>query len=135
MAGPKGSKYYDVFLRYQISLETLDDEKILDSEGFGLLDAVDKKGSLAAAASETGMSYRKAWGIVRDLEEKLGFNLVCKSRGGAEGGHTYLSDEGSKLTKAYNELTEQFNTSMKEVTRKFFWSINEKPGKTEEEKK
>lgn len=130
MAGPKGSKYYDVFLRYQINLETVDDENILDREGFGLLDAIDKKGSLAAAAAEMSMSYRKAWGIVRDLEEKLGFSLVCKSRGGAEGGHTYLSDEGSKLIKAYNELTDQFNASMKDVTRKFFWSINEKPDKT-----
>lgn len=125
MAGPKGSKYYDVFLKYQINLETVDDEKILDREGFGLLDAVNKTGSLAAAAAEMDMSYRKAWGIVRELEEKLGFNLVCKQRGGAEGGHTRLSEEGNRLISAYNELTEQFNTSMKEVTRKFFRSINE----------
>ncbi len=126
MAGPKGSKYYDVFLKYQINLETVDDEKILDWEGFGLLNSIRESGSLASAAEEMHMSYRKAWGIVRDVEEKLGFNLVEKHRGGSEGGHTNLTNEGNELMNAYNELTDQFNKSMKEITRKFFWSINKR---------
>ncbi|MGM0665963.1 MAG: winged helix-turn-helix domain-containing protein [Bacteroidota bacterium] len=124
MAGPKGSKYYNVFLKYQINLETLDDEKILNPEGFELLNAVRKTGSLAAAAAEMKISYRKAWGIVKEVEEKLGFPLVDKHRGGADGGHTELTGEGNELVNAYNELINQFNSSMKEVTRKFFWSIN-----------
>ncbi|MBS0011377.1 MAG: LysR family transcriptional regulator [Bacteroidales bacterium] len=124
MAGPKGSKYYNVFLKYQINLETVDDEKILDWEGFELLNTIRAKGSLAAAASEMKMSYRKAWGIIKEVEKRLGFKLVSKHRGGAEGGYTELSAEGTELMNAYNELINQFNTSMKEVTRKFFWSIN-----------
>jgi len=127
MAGPKGSKYYDVFMKYQINLETVDDEKILDWEGFGLLNAVRDTGSLSSAADKMNMSYRKAWGIIRDVEEKLGFNLVEKHRGGAEGGHTDLTMEGNELMNAYNELTDQFNKSMKEITRKFFWTINKRP--------
>lgn len=127
MAGTKGSKYYNVFLKYQINLETVDDEKILDWEGFGLLNAIKKTGSLSSAAAGMNMSYRKAWGIIREVEEKLGFNLVEKHRGGPEGGHTELTQEGNELINAYNELTGQFNTSMKEITRKFFWSINKRP--------
>ncbi len=127
MAGPKGSKYYDVFLKYQINLETVDDEKILDWEGFGLLNAIRKTGSLASAAAEMNMSYRKAWGIIKEVEERLGFNLVEKHRGGAEGGYTDLTQEGNELMNAYNELTDQFNTSLKEITRKFFWTINKRP--------
>lgn len=124
MAGPKGSKYYNVFLKYQINLETVDDEKILNPEGFELLNVVRQTGSLASAAAGMKISYRKAWGIVKEVEEKLGFALVEKHRGGADGGHTELTAEGNELVNAYNELIEQFNTSMKEVTRKFFWSIN-----------
>jgi len=127
MAGPKGSKYYDVFLKYQINLETVDDETILDWEGFGLLNAIRKTGSLSLAAAEMSMSYRKAWGIIKEVEDKLGFNLVEKHRGGTEGGYTDLTQEGNELTNAYNELTNQFNTSMKEITRKFFWTINKRP--------
>jgi len=127
MAGTKGSKYYDVFLKYQINLETVDEEKILDWEGFGLLNAISETRSLSSAAAGMNMSYRKAWGIIREVEERLGFNLVEKYRGGAEGGHTELTQEGKELMNAYNELTDQFNTSMKEITRKFFWSINKRP--------
>jgi len=126
MAGPRGSKYYNVFLKYQINLETMEEERILDWEGFGLLNAVKETGSLSAAALAMNMSYRKAWGIIRDVEKNLGFSLVEKQRGGADGGHTKLTVEGEELIKAYNELIEQFNTSMKEITRKFFWAINKK---------
>jgi len=132
MAGPKGSKYYDVFLKYQINLETMNDEKILDWEGFDLLNAVRKTGSLASAAAVMKISYRKAWGIIKEVEEKLGFPLVEKHRGGSEGGYTNLTAEGNELMNAYNELTDQFNTSMKEITRKFFWSINKKQGEKNE---
>lgn len=127
MAGPKGSKYYDVFLRYRIKLETVNERTILDWEGFSLLNSIRKRGSLSSAASEMGMSYRKAWGLIKEVEENLGFSLVLKHRGGAEGGYTELSKEGNELMDAYNELTNQFNLSMKEVTRKFFWSINKNP--------
>lgn len=128
MAGPKGSKYYNVFLKYYINLETLDEATILDREGFDLLNAVRETGSLSSAASRLRISYRKAWGIIKEVEEKLGFRLVDKHRGGAQGGHTELTREGNELMDAYNELTSQFNASMKEITRKFFWSINKKPG-------
>ncbi|MBN1387653.1 MAG: LysR family transcriptional regulator [Bacteroidales bacterium] len=127
MAGPKGSKYYNVFLKYQINLETIDNEKILDWEGFGLLNEIRETGLLSSAAAGMNMSYRKAWGMIREVEEKLGFNLVEKHRGGSEGGHTELTQEGIELINAYNELTDQFNKSMKEITRKFFWSINKRP--------
>lgn len=128
MAGPRGSKYYDVFLKYRLDLETVDGEAILDREGFDLLNAIRETGSLASAAEDMKISYRKAWGIIKEVEETLGFSLVCKQRGGAEGGHTSLSKEGDELMNAYNELTKEFNVSMKEITRKFFWSINKKPG-------
>ena len=104
----------------------MEEERILDWEGFGLLNAVKETGSLSAAALAMNMSYRKAWGIIRDVEKNLGFSLVEKQRGGADGGHTKLTVEGEELIKAYNEIIEQFNTSMKEITRKFFWAINKK---------
>ncbi|HCC70090.1 MAG TPA: ModE family transcriptional regulator [Bacteroidales bacterium] len=132
MAGPKGSKYYDVFLKYHINLEKVDNENILGCEGFGLLDAIRTTGSLASAAAEMNISYRKAWGIIKEVEDKLGFSLVEKHRGGAEGGYTHLTVEGNELMDAYNELTNQFNASMKDITRRFFWSINTNPDEKQE---
>jgi hypothetical protein len=37
MAGHKGSPYYDIFLRYEIWLETISKIRVLDGEGFALL--------------------------------------------------------------------------------------------------
>lgn len=124
MAGSKGSLYYNVFLNYDLNLNDKDGDEILDCEGFALLETIERLRSIVAAAEEMKMSYRKAWGIIQKVESKLGFPLVLKHRGGAEGGYTTLSEEGGQLINAYRELTTQFDDSIKEIARKFFRKIN-----------
>lgn len=124
MAGTKGSKYYNVFLNYEINLKDVGGYKVLDYEGFKLLTEIDSLRSIVAAATEMKISYRKAWGIINRVESKLGFPLVVKQRGGAEGGHTFLSEEGRQLVDGYVELTQQFDFSISEIARKFFRKIN-----------
>jgi molybdate transport system regulatory protein len=128
MAGHKGSPYYDIFLRYEIWLETINKTKVLDGEGFALLLEIDKAGSLNAAARSLGMSYRKAWGILRDVERHLEFHLVEKRRGGAAGGRTDLSAEGRQLIRAYNSLHYETDIAMKSIAKVFFNRINEITG-------
>jgi molybdate transport system regulatory protein len=124
MAGSKGSKYYDTFLQYQLNLESVDKKKILDHEGFNLLLAIDKLNSIAAAADKMNISYRKAWEIIRSVENELGFQLVIKQRGGSDGGNTVMSPEGRDLLEAFKELCQQFDSSVSDITRKFFRKIN-----------
>ena len=124
MAGSKGSLYYNVFLNYKLNLSDNNGSEIFDYEGFELLESIDRLRSIVAAAEEMKISYRKAWGIVKKVEDKLGFTLVIKHRGGAEGGFTTLTEEGSQLINAYRELTAQFDVSIKEIARKFFRKIN-----------
>lgn len=125
MAGHKGEPYYDIFLRYEIWLETIDKLKVLDGEGFALLLEIDKTGSLTSSALDLGMSYRKAWGILRDVEQHLGFHLVEKRRGGAGGGRTNLSREGRQLVRAYTSLHYDTDLAMKSIAKVFFNRINE----------
>jgi molybdate transport system regulatory protein len=125
MAGHKGEPYYDIFLRYEIWLETISKVKVLDGEGFALLLEIDKTRSLTAAALNLRMSYRKAWGILRDVETHLGFHLVEKRRGGASGGRTNLTREGWQLIEAYNSLHHETDIAMKSIARVFFNRINE----------
>ncbi|MCK7535358.1 MAG: hypothetical protein MZV63_32440 [Marinilabiliales bacterium] len=47
MAGHKGSPYYDIFLRYELWLETIGKTKVLDGEGFALLVGIEKNSSLS----------------------------------------------------------------------------------------
>ena len=47
-----------------------------------LLEAIDRSGSINRAAQELSMSYRKAWGALRAMEERLGVKLVERQTGG-----------------------------------------------------
>ena len=125
MAGHKGQPYYDIFLRYEMWLETVSKDRILDGEGFTLLLDLGQTGSLTASARNLGMSYRKAWGLLHDVELLLGFNLTEKRRGGAAGGRTVLSDKGRQLVRAYNSLRHETDIAMKSIAKVFFNRINE----------
>lgn len=124
MAGSKGSKYYDIFLKYKVWLEDVSDNQIISERSLQLLKLIKEKGSLKAAAEEFGISYRKAWGDLKESEEKLGFALLEKTRGGQHGGKSELTDDGLELIQAYEELIFDINASIKKVTKKFFSKIN-----------
>jgi molybdate transport system regulatory protein len=127
MAGHKGSPYYDIFLRYEIWLESVGKDTVLNGEGFSLLQEIEKTGSLTGAARNLEMSYRKAWGIMREVEQHLGFLLVDRRRGGAAGGRTNLSTEGIQLLRAYRSLHHETDIAMKNIAKVFFGRINDIP--------
>lgn len=126
MAGPKGSKYYDIFLKFKVWLENTNRESILGDGKFELIDFIDQLGSLKAAADKMEISYRKAWGMLRDAEEKLGFSLVEKQRGGQHGGNSALTEDGKVLIEAYKELLIEFDEAIYQITKKFFNKVNQK---------
>lgn len=68
----------------------------LDRRLLPLLEAIAETGSLAAAVAARGVSYRAAWGLLRDYEQKLGVPIVELSRG--RGAH--LAAGGEALVTA-----------------------------------
>jgi molybdate transport repressor ModE-like protein len=123
MAGPKGSKYYDIFLSHQVQLVT-GEETLITEEGFRLLLEIGKTLSIVAASKNLGMSYRKAWGLLREIEYNLGFSLVGKKRGGKAGGRTTFTPEGAELLEAYQQLVKELESTDREAIRTFFKRIN-----------
>jgi len=83
-----------------------------------LLLMIERERSLNRAANKLGMSYRHAWGIIRELERKLGFKVVRSARGGERGGGTSLTEEGKALAREYGRMSEALNEIVKEKT---FW--------------
>ncbi len=55
---------------------------------------VAETGSLAEAARRMGLSYRRAWGKISEIETNLGVRLVETEVGGAGGGSTHLTPVG-----------------------------------------
>lgn len=60
-----------------------------------LLTALVAEGALGNAAKEAGMSYRSAWGLLRDCEQALGAALVVMERGRG----TRLTEFGAALVQ------------------------------------
>ncbi len=71
-----------------------------------LLEAIGRHGSINQAAREINISYRKAWGYIRAMEERLGFKLVERRTGGKNGGGATLTEEAREFLKKYEELEE-----------------------------
>jgi molybdate transport repressor ModE-like protein len=76
-----------------LSWTLVDPAEALDARLIPLLGAIRAKASLAAAVADRGLSYRAAWGLLRDYQRKLGTPLVVLERGrGAR-----LAPAGEKL--------------------------------------
>ena len=68
-----------------------------------LLAAVNRLGSLNAAAKELGMSYRAAWGKIKATEKALGMKLLEVTTGGKGGGGATLTPEAKELLSKYKK--------------------------------
>lgn len=77
--------------------------------GFGngvaeLLHLCDEHGSLNKACETMGMSYSKAWKILKRAEKDLDMKLLERVSGGTNGGGSVLSEEGKKFLHKYDEF-------------------------------
>ena len=87
-----------------------------------LLEEIDKSKSLRSASMNMGLSYSKAYGMLKKLEEEVGKPFVERKRGGA-------SREGLELTqfaKSYMALYRDFQSSAKLAAEKEFMSFRKK---------
>ncbi len=66
-----------------------------------LLDHIAKTGSISGGAERMGLSYRRAWGKIREIEQNLGIKLVQSEAGGPGGGRTVLTPEGEAILARY----------------------------------
>lgn len=69
-----------------------------------LLEAIEQYGSINSAAKEINISYRKAWGYIKAMEERLGFRLIERQTGGRNGGGATLTSEARTFLKKYAAL-------------------------------
>ena len=77
-----------------------------------LLRHVAETGSLAEAAQRMGLSYRRAWGKIREIERNLGVTLVQSEVGGAGGGGSHLTRQGERLVALYQRFRRLMETDL-----------------------
>jgi len=69
-----------------------------------LLDGIAAQGSIAAAGRRMGMSYRRAWSLVDEMNSAFAQPLVTSSRGGVQGGGAALTADGQAVLAHYRAL-------------------------------
>ncbi len=69
-----------------------------------LLEHIDRAGSLSQAARELGLSYRRAWLLLDDLNHSFTEPVATTSIGGVGGGGVQLTAFAQKLITSYREV-------------------------------
>lgn len=69
-----------------------------------LLEAIRDTGSISAAGRKLGMSYRRAWLLVDELNQHLGAPVIDAVTGGAKGGGAALTRTGEEVLTRYRAM-------------------------------
>ncbi len=93
-----GMKY-----RFKVWAE-VDGEPVMGPGRYRLLEELRRTRSINAAAKKAGMSYRRVWAQIREMERLLGYSLIVSTRGGESGGGTELTPKALGLMRHYLEV-------------------------------
>jgi molybdate transport system regulatory protein len=82
-------------------------EKFMGIGVLWLLTELNKQGSLRSAAKELGISYSKAYSMIRNLEQELGTSVIERRKGGAEHVGSSLTPFGVQFLDLYDSFQVQ----------------------------
>jgi len=80
-----------------------------------LLRAIDELGSIRKVAAQFGMSYRRVWGYLQELETAAGFPFLERRVGGWGHGGTVLTPEGRAFLTQYEAFWAQMDTLVQQA--------------------
>jgi molybdate transport system regulatory protein len=69
-----------------------------------LLEAIRDQGSLTAAARALGISYRRAWTMLDEINSALQYPAVASAAGGSQGGGSLLTPVGEEVVARYRRI-------------------------------
>ncbi len=87
------------------------DNAMLGPGKVDLLDEIAATGSIASAGRAMGMSYKRAWSLVEEMNAAFKLPLVLTVRGGAAGGGAQLSPAGVQVLALYRQLMARIATA------------------------
>lgn len=74
-----------------------------------LLEAIEREGSISAAARRLGMSYKRAWDLVNTMNTSFREPLVAASAGGSHGGGAQVTEFGHEALRLYRAIEARAN--------------------------
>ena len=94
-------------LSYRVQLRLFKRGKCFGRGIAELLTRVSRTGSLRSAAAEMDMADSKAWRIIKNSEDILGFKLLTSQAGGKNGGGALLTPEARDMLARYERFVEE----------------------------
>lgn len=104
------------FVRVSIEKEAL----FFNSRTKLLLLLIQDTHSVRSACRHIALSYSKAWNMLNQLEQELGYAVLERKHGGSNGGKTYLTSEGVKLLEKFQQLEENVRRYAKDEFNRLF---------------
>ena len=81
-----------------------DDTIVIGPGKVALLEAIRETGSISAAARALGMSYRRAWLLLDEMNRALATPAVLTATGGSRGGGASLTPVGESIIHHYQQV-------------------------------
>ncbi len=117
---------YDITMRdevpispvVQISLKR--NKEFLNSEFVTFLRNVEKTGSMNGACQKMGIAYSRAWTMINQAENQLGFPLIQRLTGGKGGGSSVLTPQCLQIVEQYETFTNKLNVEAIRIFKELF---------------
>jgi molybdenum ABC transporter molybdate-binding protein len=81
-----------------------DGQAVLGEGRAELLAAIDQERSITKAAKSVGMSYRRAWTLIQEINAAAGEPLVAAATGGVKGGGATLTPRGRAAIEVFEQV-------------------------------
>jgi molybdate transport system regulatory protein len=118
-------------VKSKIWIENEKGEVVFGAGRLKILNAVEKNGSILAAATELRMSYRAVWGKIKATEDRLGKPLLTKRTGGVHGGGSVLTPFAKTLIERFRHLDALIRTTTDALFEGLFvGTVPERPEET-----
>lgn len=92
----------------------VDEVKFFGPGRYELLERIGETGSIAQAAKDMGLSYKKAWAMIDALNTLGKEQYVVTQKGGTKGGGTVLTETAKNVMKAYKRLNDKLLAALAE---------------------
>jgi molybdate transport system regulatory protein len=89
--------------RLSIRIDLVNGDRIGPGK-IALLEAIKSAGSISAAARQLGMSYRRAWLLVEEINASLREPAVAAATGGRQGGGAAVTPVGEEVIALYRAI-------------------------------
>ena len=107
-------------LKCVISFRLFTDKKAFGPGIARLMELTEEYHSLNKAAAAMGMAYSKAWKILNESEQALGFSLLARHAGGRSGGGAVLTPEGRQMLTCYQSFVKEAGEAVEALFEKHF---------------